>query len=94
MFKSGLGFLCRGLEMPFSAPPKSQKGGKFAILEVPKMAFPVPETKIRGHFYRPKDPPNCRKNHLRNAFLYICSEFWAILLILLIFGPFLECKSA
>ena len=76
--------------MPFLVPLKLQICAIFAILGVPKMAFPVYETKIRDHFYRPKP----RKNHLRNAFLYIETGVLAILLILHIFVPFLECKNA
>ena len=66
----------------------------FAILKVPKMAFPVPEMKIRDHFYRPNYPPKPRKNHLGNAILYIESGFSAISLFWHIFVPFSECKNA
>ena len=77
----------------FWYPQNSQKGVILAILGEPKMAFPMPETKNGDQFYRPNYPPKHRKNHLRNVFLYIGSGFLAILLILHIFGPFLECKT-
>ena len=64
------------------------------FMRTKKMAFPVPETKIRDHFYRPNYPPKHRKYHLRNAILYIESVHLAILIILHIFVPFLECKNA
>ena len=80
--------------MPFFIPPKSQNSPNFAILRVPKMAFLVPETKIRDHFYRPNYPPKPRKNHLGNAFWPLESGFLAILIILHIFAPFLEYKKA
>ena len=54
---------------------------KYAILRVPEMALPVPETKIRPHFYRLNTPPKPRKNHIENAFLPLESGFLAILLI-------------
>ena len=66
----------------------------FAILGVSKMVFPVPETKIRDHFYRPNTPPKPRKNHIGNTFLPLESGFSAILFILHIFVSFLECKNA
>ena len=80
--------------MPFFIPPKSQKLPNFAILKVPKMAFLVPEMKIRDHFYRPNYPPKPKKNHLGNAFSPLESGFLAILFILHILVPFLECKKA
>ena len=57
------------------------------------MAFPVPKTKIRDHFYRPNYPPKPRKNHLGKAFLPLESGFLAILFILHILVAFLECKK-
>ena len=58
------------------------------------MALPVTETKIRDHFYRPNTPPKPRKNHIGNTFLPLESGFLAILFILHILVPFLECKKA
>ena len=54
---------------------------KYATLRVPEMALPVPEMKIRDHFYRPNTPPKPGKNHIRNAFLPLESGFLAILFI-------------
>ena len=58
------------------------------------MAFPVPETKIRDHFYKPNYPPKPRENHLGSGFWPLKSGFLAILIILHIFVPFLEFKKA
>ena len=58
------------------------------------MAFLVPEMKIRDHFYKPNYPPKPRKIHLGNAFSPLESGFLAILFILHILVPFLECKKA
>ena len=60
----------------------------FAIWGVPKMVLPVPETKIRDHFYRPNTPPKRRKNHFGNAFSPLESVFLAILFILHILSRF------
>ena len=68
--------------------PKSQKCANFAIWGVPKMVLPVPETKIRDHFYRPNTPPKPRKKHLGIAFLSLESVFLAILFILHILSRF------
>ena len=61
VYKSDLRFSFRTPEMPFLVPQKPQKLPKFAILGLPKMAFPVSETKIRDHFYKPHYPPKPRK---------------------------------
>ena len=66
----------------------------FAISGVPNMALPVPETKIRDHFYRPNTPRKPRKNHIGNTFSQLKSGFLAILFILDILVTFLECKKA
>ena len=66
----------------------------FAIWGGPKMALPVPETKIRDHFYRPNTPFKPRKNHFRNAFSPLESGLLAILFIWHILVLFLECKKA
>ena len=50
VFKSGLGFSFWGPEVPFLVPPNCKYCAKYAILRVPEMALPVPETKIRDHF--------------------------------------------
>ena len=77
----------------FLVRPKSQKLHIFAILGVQKMVLPVPETKIRDHFYRPNTPPKPRKKHLRIAFLSLESVFLAISFILLIFPCFYSVKT-
>jgi len=75
--------------------PRNRKYcANYAILGVPKVALPVPETKIQDHFYRPNTPPKPRKNHIGNTFSQLESGFLAILFILHILVPFLECKKA
>ena len=88
VYKSGPGFSFWVPEVPFLVPPKSQNLRIFAIWGVPKMVLPVPETKIRDHFYRPNTPPKPGKNHLRIAFLSLESVFLAILFILHILSRF------
>ena len=56
-------------------------------------AFPK-NGKNGDHFYRPNTPPKPKKNHIGNTFLPLESGFLAILFILHILVPFLECKKA
>ena len=56
------------------------------------MAFPVPETKIWDHFYKPNYSPKPRKNHFGNAFSPLESVFLAILFILHILSHFQSVK--
>ena len=60
----------------FGYPRNREYCANYAILGVPKMTLPVPETKIRDHFYRPNTPPKPKKNHFGNAFSPFESVFW------------------
>ena len=93
VYKSGLGFSFRALEVPFLVPPKPPKMHVLAIWGVPKMALPMPETKIRDHFYKPNTPPKPSKNVIGNAFRPLESGILAISHILHILASFLECKN-
>ena len=64
-----------------------------AIWGVPKMALPMPETKIRDHFYKPNTPPKPSKNVIGNAFRPLESGILAISNILHILASFLELKT-
>ena len=65
----------------------------FAIQGVPKMALPVPELKIRDHFYKANTPPKRRTNHFRIAFLSLESVLLAISFILHILSRFQSVKT-
>ena len=51
------------------------------------MVLPVPETKIREHFYRSNTPPKPEKNHIGNTFLPLESGFFGHFIYFAYFGP-------